>query len=315
MNRDHRENRGPWYLLTGLIVGFVLGLLYTWAVQPVEYVDTNPASLRVDYKDRYRAMIAAAYQYNHDLVRAQARLELLNDEDLVRALTEQAQRTLGEGGDQTEAGALGELAAAMGVAIGQASGAGSAGISSPEVRTPTHTPEPAFTSTVQPSSTATETPEAPLETILPEATQSEATLAVTTTITRTPRPSATPSPTPTETPTRTPTSTPAAPFVLRTTQRLCEQNQPGGLIQVIALDAAEAQIAGVEVIVTWDGGEDHFYTGLQPELGRGYADFDMAADVVYAVRLAEAGETARELSTFTCSGGYPGSLRITFQQP
>lgn len=307
MNRDQRENRGSWYLLTGLILGFVLGLLYTWTVEPVEYVNTTPASLRVDYKDRYRAMIAAAYQYNHDLVRAQARLELLNDDDMVRSLTEQAQRTLGEGGDQTQAGALGELAAALGV--------GSAGISSPEVRTPTHTPEATLTLTLQPNSTVTETSETPLDTDIPEAPQSETTLAVTATITRTPRPTATPSPTPTETPTRTPTSTPAAPFVLRTTQRLCEQNQPGGLIQVIALDAAEVQIAGVEVIVTWDGGEDHFYTGLQPEMGRGYADFDMTEGVVYAVRLAEAGETARELSTFTCSGGYPGSWRITFQQP
>ncbi|HWQ84643.1 MAG TPA: hypothetical protein VN363_08760, partial [Anaerolineales bacterium] len=193
-----------------------------------------------------------------------------------------------------------------------ASGVGAAQIGSPEVRTPTHTTRPTRSPTVQPSATETEIP---VNTAALEATQSEATQAVTATITPTLRPSATPSPTPTETPTRTPTSTAAAPFVLRTTQRICEQNQPGGLIQVIALDAAEAQIAGVEVIVSWDGGEDHFYTGLQPELGRGYADFDMTEGLVYAVRLAEAGETARELSTFTCTGGFPGSWRVTFQQP
>ena len=307
MNRNRRENRGSWYLLTGLILGFVLGVLYTWMVQPVEYVDTTPGSLRADYKDRYRVMIASAYQYNHDPVRAQARLELLEDEDMVRALAEQAQRAVGEGDVQSEAGALAALAAAL----GEASGGGPASISSPEVRTPTHTPEPTQSPTIRPSSTATDTPEALPDTATAEVTPGDATA----TITRTPRPSATPSPTPSPTPTRTSTSTPAAPFVLRTTQRICEQNQPGGLIQVIALDAAEAQIAGVEVIVTWDGGEDHFYTGLQPELGRGYADFNMTQDVVYAVRLAEAGETARELSIFNCSGGYAGSWRLTFQQP
>ena len=34
------EERGHWYLLTGLILGFVLGLLYAWLVQPVKFVDT-----------------------------------------------------------------------------------------------------------------------------------------------------------------------------------------------------------------------------------------------------------------------------------
>lgn len=311
MNKDNRENRGPWYLLTGLILGFVLGLMYTWGVQPVEYVDTTPGSLRADYKDRYRAMIAAAYQFNHDLVRAQARLELLKDDDMVRALAEQAQRTLGQGDAQVEAGALGMLAAAL----GEVSGVGQANIGTPEVRTPTQTTQPTQPPTVQPSPTATDTPEELPETATAEAEQAQATPAGTATISPTPRPTATPSPTPSSTPTRTPTSTPAAPFVLRTTQRICEQNQPGGLIQVIALDAADEQISGVEVIVTWDGGEDHFYTGLHPELGRGYADFDMTKDIVYAVRLAEAGQTARDLSEFVCSGGYPGSWRLTFQQP
>lgn len=311
MNRGNRENRGSWYLLTGLILGFVLGVLYTWVIQPVEYIDTNPGSLRSEYKDRYRAMIAAAFQYNHDLVRAQARLELLKDDDMARTLAEQAQRTLGEGGSQAEAAALGALAAEL----GDASGALPVSVGSPEVRTPTHTPEPTQTPTPKPTATVTETPEPLPETPTNEAEETGSPPAITTTVTRTPRPSATPTSTTSPTPTRTATSTPAAPFVLRTTQRICDPNQTGGLIQVIALDAAETQISGVEVIVTWDGGEDHFYTGLQLDLGRGYADFAMSEGLVYAVRIAEAGETARELSMFNCSGGYPGSWRLTFQQP
>jgi len=311
MRRDNRENRGPWYLLTGLILGFVLGVLYTWVIQPVEYINTTPGSLRSDYKDRYRAMIAAAFQFNHDLVRAQARLELLNDENMARTLAEQAQRTLGEGGSQAEAGALGALAAAL----GETSGMLPVSVGSPEVRTPTHTPEPTSTLTPRPSATVTDTLEPISNTPTAAEDETETIPAVTATVTRTPRPSATPTSTASPTPTRTATSTPAAPFVLRTTQRICEPNQPGGLIQVIALDAAESQISGVEVIVTWDGGEDHFYTGLQPDKGRGYADFAMTEGLIYAVRIAEAGETARELSIFNCSGGYPGSWRLTFQQP
>lgn len=306
-----RENRGPWYLLTGIILGGVLGLLYAWTMQPVEYVDTNPGSLRADYKDRYRTMIAAAFQYNHDLVRASARLELLEDDDPYRALAEQAQRTLGEGNSQAEAEALGKLAAA----VGEATGVGSVAMSSPEVRTPTHTAESTLTPTIRPSLPPTLSPTPAPETATPELAVSVTTSASTTASTQTPRPSATPSPSSTPTPTRTPTNTPAAPFVLSSTERICESDLPGPLIQVFALDAAEEQIPGVEVIVTWDGGEDHFYTGLQLEQGLGYADFDMSEGVIYAVSVANAGETARDLSVFTCLGGFPGSWRLTFQQP
>jgi hypothetical protein len=55
------EERGPWYLLTGMVIGIVLGLVYAWVVQPVRYVNTSPGSLRVEFKDRYRALIASAY--------------------------------------------------------------------------------------------------------------------------------------------------------------------------------------------------------------------------------------------------------------
>jgi Tfp pilus assembly protein PilF len=85
------EKRGPWYLLTGLVIGAVLGLLYAWVVRPVQYTNTAPNSLRADYKDQYRAIIAVAYLANGDLLRARARLELLQDPDLYRVLAEQAQ--------------------------------------------------------------------------------------------------------------------------------------------------------------------------------------------------------------------------------
>ncbi len=61
------------------------------------------------------------------------------------------------------------------------------------------------------------------------------------------------------------------------------------LIQVLVYDAAEQGVPSVEVVVTWEGGENHFFTGLKPEMGLGYADFRMAADTVYTLRLAEGG--------------------------
>lgn len=111
-----KEKRGHWYLLTGLLIGFLAGLAIAWVVQPVEYVDTSPASLRASYKEYYRILIATSYVASGDLVRAKARLDLLGDENPLQALTEQAQRTLAEGSSPNEARSLSLLAVAMGQA-------------------------------------------------------------------------------------------------------------------------------------------------------------------------------------------------------
>lgn len=113
MTRLEGEQRGPWYLLTGLIIGLALGLIYSWWIHPVEYVDTPPSSLRDDYKDAYRLMIAHAYAANPDRVRALERLKLLKDADPQRALTEQAQKILANEGSELDARALGALASAL----------------------------------------------------------------------------------------------------------------------------------------------------------------------------------------------------------
>ena len=33
-----REERGPWYLLTGLIIGVIFGLVYAWRKGMLEWV-------------------------------------------------------------------------------------------------------------------------------------------------------------------------------------------------------------------------------------------------------------------------------------
>ena len=106
--------RGLWYLLTGFIVGLALGLCYAWLVQPVEYVNTPPRTLVVEAKDQYRLMIALAYTANLDVVRARERLKLLDDDDPIKALVQQAQRVLAQEGPLDEAHALGILATGLG---------------------------------------------------------------------------------------------------------------------------------------------------------------------------------------------------------
>ena len=116
MNKDERGN---WYLLTGVVLGIILGILFAWVISPVKYVDTAPESLKDEFKDQYRVLIASAYAANGDLVRAKARLELLDEADIYLVVAEQAQQMLAEGGSVEEAQALGRLALALGQEIPQ----------------------------------------------------------------------------------------------------------------------------------------------------------------------------------------------------
>ena len=66
-------------------------------------------------------------------------------------------------------------------------------------------------------------------------------------------------------------------------------------------------------------GEEHFFTGLKPEIGDGYADYLMTPDVVYSIQLAKGGAAVSNLTAPSCSteAGVSnwGSLKLVFQQP
>lgn len=62
-----------------LIIGFGVGLLYGWIIDPVDYVNTFPESLRDDYKTDYVLMVAEAYQVDRDIDQAIKRLTFLGD--------------------------------------------------------------------------------------------------------------------------------------------------------------------------------------------------------------------------------------------
>lgn len=58
-------------------LGAAVGLFYGWVVNPVEYADISPQSLRADYKADFVLMVAESYQVDHDLGLAVRRLALL----------------------------------------------------------------------------------------------------------------------------------------------------------------------------------------------------------------------------------------------
>jgi hypothetical protein len=70
-----------WFrFILAILVGLLLGALYGWLVNPVEYVDTAPDSLRVDYKADYVLMVAESFRADGDLSLAQRRLTILGND-------------------------------------------------------------------------------------------------------------------------------------------------------------------------------------------------------------------------------------------
>jgi hypothetical protein len=62
-----------------IIVGIGLGLLYGWIVDPVDFVNTSPNTLRADYKADYVLMVAEIYGVERDAEMAVIRLTYLGD--------------------------------------------------------------------------------------------------------------------------------------------------------------------------------------------------------------------------------------------
>jgi hypothetical protein len=74
-NRDVSSRWIRFFIM--IAIGIGIGLVYGWIIEPVQYVDTAPASLRLDYKTDYVLMVAEAYQVEQDLNLAVQRLSLL----------------------------------------------------------------------------------------------------------------------------------------------------------------------------------------------------------------------------------------------
>jgi len=64
-------------VLLGLALGLLAGLVLGWLFLPLEYVDTDPSSLRIDFRTDYVLMTAEAYTGDGDIELAQVRLAAL----------------------------------------------------------------------------------------------------------------------------------------------------------------------------------------------------------------------------------------------
>jgi hypothetical protein len=307
-NPTMTDNRGSWYLLTAIILGVGLGLLYSWVISPTEYTNTLPASLDEEAKDVYRSLIAAAFEASGNLQRAKARLDLLNDEDPSLALVIQAQRYLAKEDGFEDAQKLANLASVINqVPTAVASNPTDPPKETIETKSATNTLLP--TQTLHPTSTLKPTEQ--FTTLLPE------------TLTDTPKPTATSTSesqiTPTIIATNLTGETSSPSFQLVNQLSLCDPVIGMPVLQVYLANAAGIGIPGIEIIVTWIEGEVHLFTGRKPDIDPGFADFVMTPGTIYTLQIGVDEEIIRGITPQQCTDEdgetYWGGLRFVFSNP
>ncbi len=279
-----KSKQGQWHLLTGLLLGVVLGVVFSLWVLPVRYIDTEPATLRSADRATYREIVAKAYLIEADTNRALARIALLKDTNPASALIAQAQQELASSGESQLARGL----ALLGAAINQ-----------PSLRI-TPLPVSGATQAFPTISTVSTTPG-----------ERTVTVTITQAATRTPIATFTPRPTPTSSPTL------GAPFVLVKQETICDPLPVTPLIEIEVQDVNGKPLPGVKIqLSVVNGGSETFYTGLYPEIDDGYANYTMSAGAEYALRVGEAGQLVSGIKIPTCnSGTEAGSIYLLFRQP
>ncbi len=120
-------------------------------------------------------------------------------------------------------------------------------------------------------------------------------------------------------PTQIPSPTPGAPFAVAKQENICNSSLPQGLLEVDIHNAAGQGVPGVELIISWSGHEDHFFTGFKPELDSGYADYVMTPGISYSLQLGVDSSPVSGLTPPSCPGGagktFWGSIHLVYQQP
>lgn len=256
-NSKYQRRRNPivfWALLIGLILGISGGLSYAWLIDPIQETNTRPDQLRDEDKAHYVVAMMLAFNYDSDLNLAVERLLAMNlGTDPIGEVAEMACDLARTGYVNGTSGLRGVRAMRTFYQLQGRTGCADTIIPDPqsvplEITLEVSTP----TQTLPPP--PTKTPGADIWTPTPSG------LVVV----------------PTTPPQRTYEG-----FVFRT---YCDV-ELSGTLEIRVRDASNQGTSGEPVRVQWNGGSSDFVTGLKPERGVGYADFQMELDVSYIVSI------------------------------
>ncbi|MBN1680416.1 MAG: hypothetical protein JW966_08985 [Anaerolineae bacterium] len=292
-NRSSSDHGISWFvLLIGVALGLGLGLLYSWEIDPVVELNTEPWQLGAQAREDYVIAIALSYAHNQDVTRAFNRLlEISPDRDVWDTVAEVAcerhkRVQVTTNSDVLVMRSLEQLYRPQG-ASGCADG---------------QYPTPAPVNIVPVTPTITQTP------TLPPPLTKTATPPIPTT-----------APTVIVNPTNTPP--PSGSYVLGRIDPFCNADK-SGVIEVEVYNRNAEGVPGMPITVTWSGDQqDTFFTGLKPDQGVGYADFEMVPDRSYTVTIPGLISTPPPLDASVCDeaegdGGEAvlTSYRVSFQQ-
>jgi hypothetical protein len=104
--------RWVWISLA-LAAGFGIGLLYGWVLNPVQFVNLTPDTLRADYRADYTLMVAEAYRSEKDANLAARRLAIFGSDPPADIASQALQFGTQAGFAPSELAAIEDLVAAL----------------------------------------------------------------------------------------------------------------------------------------------------------------------------------------------------------
>jgi len=100
-------------ILIALILGIGAGLAYGWFIDPIEFIDLTPDTLRADYKTDYVLMTAEAYRIEQDPGTAARRLAIFGSQSPSAIASEALEYSRTNGFPDADIALLQELVTAM----------------------------------------------------------------------------------------------------------------------------------------------------------------------------------------------------------
>ena len=275
--------------LLGLLIGLGFGLYYALEIDPVQIRNVAPGDLRPGDKQFYVVSIAQEYASDGDLARAVERFLEVQPDSNPFDLADQTVCDLIRSGRVETVSDVTVIRNLRAIYESQ-------GFVSSCDTSAFNTPVPV--TIVVPTATITPPP-----TITPVATKTPT------------QPFSVPGNTPL--PSGTPASTDGTIYRQQFAEQFCDPAL-SGIIEVYVRDFNNVGLPGIGVEVSWDNGQEReiFFTGLKPEHGDDYADFDMAVGQSYRLEIADAeSELSQPLEAVICdAAGTLRSYRVVIQK-
>ncbi len=109
-----RSNRSRWvFIILALLVGIGIGLAYGWYIDPVDFFNLTPDTLRADYKADYVLMTAEAYHVEQDPGLAARRLAIFGSQSPTAIATNGLEYAHANGFSDSDIALMQELVTAL----------------------------------------------------------------------------------------------------------------------------------------------------------------------------------------------------------